>query len=229
MLSRNSVNSPLYPTSGSEFMLKATATFPYSLLKGKDYYKNPKLTDQERYKFVEFFKFDFKARWFQSLFRSEKFVLHAAASFGYLGHYNPDLVSPFEGFSVGGAGVTGYNLYGITYVSLRGYKDGSLTPGADYGEQARIYSKYTVELRYPFVSTASTTMYGLVFAEAGNAGYGWRGFNPFELKKSLGIGVRIFLPIVGMFGVDGGYGFDRVPGSSKPSGFQFHFSMGQQF
>lgn len=228
-LSRNTVNSPLYPTAGSEFMLKATATFPYSLLKDKDYYKNPKITDQERYKFVEFFKFDFKARWFQSLFRSQKFVLYAGASFGYLGHYNPDLVSPFEGFSVGGAGLTGYNIYGITYVSLRGYKDGSLTPGADYGEQARIYSKYTVELRYPFVSTASTTMYGLVFAEAGNAGNGWRTFNPFELKKSLGVGVRIFLPIVGMFGVDAGYGFDRVPGGTKPSGFQFHFSMGQQF
>lgn len=228
-LTRNSVNSPIYPTAGSEFLIKLTATPPYSLFKPKDYYANKNLTDQERYRFIEFFKIDLKARIYQGLIASDKLVFHAGAQFGYLGHYNPNLISPFEGFSVGGSGVSGYNLYGITYVGLRGYPDGSLTPRADYGEQGRIYSKYTMELRYPFVMKGSTTMFGLIFAEAGNAGYGWRGFNPFDLKKSIGAGVRVMLPMVGMFGIDFGYGFDPVPGKTTPAGFNFHFSMGQQF
>ncbi len=228
-LSRNSVNSPLYPTSGSEFTIKLSATPPYSLMKKEGYYDNPNLTDQERYRFIEYYKVNFKARVFQGLLANEKLVFHAAAHFGYLGYYNKNAQSPFEGYSVGGSGIGGYNLYGIEYVSLRGYKDGSLTPLAEYGQQGRIYSKYTVELRYPFVNTPGTTMFGLIFAEGGNAYKDWKSFNPFELKKSIGVGLRIFLPIVGQFGLDLGYGFDRLPGETKPSGFQFHFTMGQEF
>lgn len=228
MISRNSINSPIYPSSGSEFTLSASATPPYSIFKPEGYYRKD-LTDQQRYRFVEFFKLNFKARWYQSLTSDEKLVFHVGAQMGYLGHYNPNAISPFEGYSVGGSGVGGYNLYGVTYVGLRGYPDGALTPYADVGEQARIYTKYTAELRYPIVNSPAATMFVLAFAEAGNAASGWRVFNPFELKKSAGIGLRMLLPYVGLFGIDFGYGFDRLPGEFKASGFEFHFSMGQEF
>ena len=225
-LNRKSVNSPYYPSSGSDFGINVSATPPYSLFNNKDY---SIMTDQERYKMIEYFKFDLHGKWYQGLTSDDKLVLYIGAAFGYLGHYNPNVKSPFEGYNVGGAGVGGYNLYGVEYVGLRGYADGSLTPRADYGDQASVYSKFTAEIRYPFVNTPGTTMFALVFAEAGNAGYSWRTFNPFDLKKSVGAGIRVFLPVVGMFGIDFGYGFDNVPGESKPSGFEFHFSMGQEF
>lgn len=227
-LARKSINSPYYPSAGSDFSVSVEATPPYSLFKKEGYYDQV-LTEQQRYKFVEYYKVSLKAKWYQALTPDNKLVLHFAANFGYLGHYNKNAKSPFEGYSVGGSGLGGYNLYGIEYVSLRGYKDGSLTPYADYGEQAKVYSKYTAEVRYPFVQSPGTTMFALIFAEAGNVANDWNAFNPFELKKSAGIGLRIFLPIVGMFGIDFGYGFDRLPGEADASGFEFHFSMGQEF
>ena len=148
---------------------------------------------------------------------------------GYLGHYNKNKVSPFERFEVGGDGMSGYNVYGVDIIGMRGYENGSLTPSSMTGDYARAYNKYTVEVRYPFILKPSSTIYGLVFAEGGNAFKDWKSFNPFLIKRALGAGVRMYLPIVGMIGVDWGYGFDCPAGSTSKSGGQFHFMIGMQF
>lgn len=228
-LSRNSIDYPIYPTRGSEFTLTAALTPPYSLFSGKDY-SDPKMSDQEKMRWVEYYKINFKALWYSPLLmKNEKLVFMARAEFGYLGAYNKNKVSPFEGFQVGGDGVTGYVLYGLQNIGLRGYKEAALSPGARYGMYDRVYSKYTAELHYPFINSAQATVYGIAFLEAGNAAMDWADFNPFSLKRSAGAGVRLYLPIVGMIGIDWGYGFDRVVGSSKPSGSNVHFMMGMQF
>lgn len=227
-IGRNSVDDPYsYPSMGSNISLSLALTPPYSLFDKKDYSKP--MPESERYKWIEYHKWKVNAQWFFPLSNDRKLVLMARAQLGYLGSYNKNKPSPFEGFQVGGDGLTGYSVYGVETIGLRGYTNGSLTPYSDYGVYASIYSKYTAEMRYPLVRTGGTMVYALVFAEAGNAYMNLKEFKPFELKKSAGVGLRIFLPVLGMLGVDWGYGFDPSnSGQSGPSGAQFHFTMGAQ-
>ncbi len=226
VVGRNSIDDPVgYATRGSEILLSADITPPWSLFDGKDYTSN--LTSQERYEWIEYYKLKFSARWFTPLSADNKLVLMTRAQFGYLGSYNENKPSPFEGFQVGGDGLTGYSIYGVETVGLRGYANESLTPYASSGVYASVYSKLTAELRYPIIRSSGTMVYGLLFAEAGNAFVNPEEYKPFNLKRSLGVGLRVYLPILGMLGVDWGYGFDEVPTDpGKPSGSQFHFTMG---
>ncbi len=153
-------------------------------------------------------------------------VLMGRVEFGLLGHYNKYKKSPFGTFEVGGDGMTGYSYYATETIALRGYENGSL---ASYGSEGYAYTRLGLELRYPLMLETSTSIYALTFVEAGNAWQEVNDFNPFELKRSAGVGVRIFLPMVGMMGIDWAYGFDKVRGSSSYGGSQFHFILGQEF
>jgi len=227
----------IYPRSGSSFSLSLQATPPYSIISGRDM---SGLSDQEKYKWIEFHKWIFKADYYYPLTRNDKLVLNTRFSFGYLGHYNRDIgPSPFENFSVGGDGMTGYSFYGREIISLRGYSSGSggvgsLTPldpktGAPSGN---VYSKITTELRYPVSLNPQATIYALVFLESGRAWSRLREYNPFKMNRAAGFGLRANLPMFGLLGIDWGYGFDEVP---DPDNFpnanksQFHFVIGQQF
>lgn len=231
VLARNTTNQPIYPSAGSDFSLSVQLTPPYSLLDGKDYKKMQEEDDKSRYKFIEFHKWKAHAKWYFPLSRNQKLVLMARAEMGYLGHYNKYKVSPFEGFEVGGDGMTGYSVYGVDVVALRGYANGTLNPyyGSSTSDYAKVYNKYTVEVRYPIIMAPQSQIYALVFAEGGNSFKSWQDFDPFTVKRSLGVGVRFYLPIVGMLGVDWGYGFDHPYGSNSPHGSQFHFQMGMVF
>lgn len=228
-ISRNSVDDiQQYPTTGSKFDLSVAATPPWSAFDGKDYSKP--MTDKERYHWIEYHKWKFNAQWFLPLSANNKLVLMARAQFGYLGNYNKHKTSPFEGFQMGGDGLSGYSLYGVETIGLRGYKNNALTPSADYGIYASIFSKYTVEMRYPLVRTGGTLVYALAFAEAGNAFQKLSEFKPFSLKRAAGIGLRVYLPYLGMLGIDWGYGFDQTSESNgKAAGGKFSFSLGQTF
>lgn len=228
VLGRSSVDQTIYPRSGSNFSLSLEFTPPYSLFDGIDY-SDEDLTDAERYKWVEYHKWEASCKWFTPVSRDSKLVFMAGFEFGYLGSYNSDKVSPYEGFDVGGDGMSGYNVYGVDIIGLRGYDDGELTPYSSSGDYARAYNKYTLELRYPVVLKPSSTIYGLIFAEAGNAFSSWQEFDPFILKRSVGAGLRLYLPIVGMIGIDWGYGLDYTATGSSASGGQVHFIMGTSF
>ena len=227
---RTSINNPLYPSYGSEFSLSLTLTPPWSLMDGKNY-ADTNLSDQDRYHWIEYHKWMFKGRMFHPLTNNQKLVLMAKAELGYLGHYNPNKLSPFEGFRVGGDGMQGYTMYGEDIIGMRGYEDMALVPveSQQKGDRARVYTKYTMEVRYPFLQQGQTNIYGLVFAEAGNGYASWKTFNPFQLKRTLGAGVRVYLPIVGMLGFDWGWGFDRPAGSNERAGGKISFTMGQEF
>lgn len=226
ILARNSTDQPIYPRRGSDISLSLQITPPFSAMDGKDYASNT-LTEQERWRWIEFHKWQFKAQWFQPISRNNNLVLMAKAEMGFLGHYNKNKVSPFERFQVGGDGMTGYSIYGVDIISLRGYEDGELDP---VGERYSVaYNKYTVELRYPVILKPSSQIYVLGFLEAGNGFSSWKDFSPFKVKRSAGVGVRLYLPIVGMMGIDWGWGFDPAAGQSKRSGSQFHFVIGQNF
>ncbi len=239
VLSRNSVDQPIYPRRGSEFTASVQFTPPYSLWDGLNYRQlaetaeNTSLSssvrdqaNQTRYRWVEFHKWQLKAQWFQALSSNSNLVLMAKAEMGYLGNYNKYKVSPFERFEVGGDGMSGYNMYGIDIISMRGYEDGALDPVGSY---SCAYNKYTVELRYPVILKPSSQIYVLGFLEGGNGFSSWKTFSPFKIKRSAGFGVRLYLPVVGMLGIDWGYGFDAPAGSNTKSGSQFHFVLGQQF
>jgi outer membrane protein insertion porin family len=222
---RSSVDQPIYARYGSSFSLSLQLTPPYSLINGKDY---SNVSDQEKYKWIEYHKWKFKADWYTTL--AGNLVLYTRAHFGYLGNYNKQIgPSPFEGFDLGGDGLTGYNLYGRETIALRGYENGSLTPVVNGKKSGNVYNKYTVELRYPFSLNPSATIFGLVFLEGGDAWYSISDFNPFLVKRSAGVGLRAFLPMFGLLGIDWGYGFDDVPGQPDASKGQFHFTIGQQF
>lgn len=227
---RSSIDDPTgYPTRGSEVMLTAAITPPWSAFDGKDY-SDANMTSQERYLWVEYYKLKFDAKWFTPISADNKLVLMTRAQFGYLGAYNDDKTSPFEGFQVGGDGLSTYSVYGVETIGLRGYENMALTPYYSYGYYSSVYTKLTAELRYPLVRSSGTMVYGLIFAEAGNAYENVEDYKPFNLKRSLGVGLRIYLPILGMLGVDWGYGFDAVSSdTSSPSGSQFHFTMGSTF
>ena len=230
-LSRNSTDNPIFPRRGSEFSASVHITPPYSLFSNKDYSTYGREDyDQAAsvYKWIEYHKWKFKAKTFTALSGAQKCpVIMTRAEFGLLGHYNKYKKSPFETFYVGGDGMTGYSVnYASETIALRGYENGSLTP---YGSEGYAYVRLGAELRYPLMLQNSTSIYALGFVEGGNAWTEVSKFNPFSLKRSAGIGVRIFLPMVGMMGLDWAYGFDKINGSSDYSGSQFHFILGQEF
>lgn len=187
------------------------------------------MSDEKKYKWIEYHKWTFKGTLYTQLFGD--LVLKTSANFGYLGYYNRDLgYSPFEGFILGGDGMSGYNTYGSEIIGLRGYPNNSLTPIIDGAYAGNVYDKFTVELRYPVILQPQSTIYALVFLEGGNSWADIKDFNPFSIKRSAGIGLRVMLPIVGMLGIDWGWGFDPVPNEGlKRGGSQFHFMIGQQF
>ena len=222
-LSRNSVSQPLYPRSGSEVQLSLEITPPYSLFTNSDY---STMTEDEKYKWIEGHKWKFRAVWYSELY--EKLVLMTRVRFGYLGYYNDDIgPTPFHRFYLGGDGLGSYSFDSREIIGMRGYKNESLTPSSGSKTLGgNIYTKYTMELRYPLSLNPSATIYAMGFVEAGNCWLGFENFNPFEVYRSAGIGARIYLPMFGLLGLDWGYGFDAVPGSSDASGSQFHFSIG---
>ena len=232
-LSRNSTDNPMFPRKGSEFMASVSVTPPWSKWDGKDYRnlandpKSPTFAkeQQEKYRWVEYHKWKFKSKTYTALSGGQKcFVLMSRVEFGLLGAYNSNKKSPFETYYMGGDGMSGYSTgYAEETIGLRGYENGSLTP---YGAEGYAYTRMALELRYPFM-LGNTTIYGLGFAEAGNAWTDTRKFNPLQLKRSAGLGVRIFLPMVGLMGIDWAYGFDKVYGTK--GGSQFHFILGQEF
>ena len=232
-LNRTSTDNQLFPRRGSDFSVSLTITPPWSKWDHKDYAhlatdrNSPTYSQeqQEKYRWVEYHKWKFKARPFTALTSGQKcFVLMTRVEFGLLGSYNKNKKSPFETYYMGGDGMSGYSTgYAEETIGLRGYENGSLTP---YGAEGYAYSRMSLELRYPFL-LGNTTIYGLGFVEAGNAWTETSKFNPFDMKRSAGLGVRIFLPMVGMMGIDWAYGFDKVFGTK--GGSQFHFILGQEF
>ena len=226
-LSRSSIDNPIYTRRGSQFTLGLKITPPWSLMSGKNY---ANMTTSERYHMLEYHKWKFSGKVFTPLTRDSKLVLMTRAEFGYLGHYNRYAKSPFESFYMGGDGMSGYSTYSTDYISMRGYQSGSLTPydpqtGRNMGY---VYSKFTMELRYPISLEQNATIWALAFIEAGNCYADIKDYNPFDLKRSAGVGVRIFLPMFGLMGIDWGYGFDPINGSTQYGGSQFHFILGQE-
>ena len=227
VLSRNSVSQPIYPRNGSEFQLSLEITPPYSLFSDKNY---TNLSENEKYKWIEMHRWTFKAAWYTELY--EKLVMMTRVRFGYLGHYNDQIgPTPFHRFFLGGDGLATYSVDSRELVGMRGYANNSLTPGyysnsGTGGNGGNIMTKYTLELRYPLSLNPQATIYALTFLEAGNCWLGFNNFNPFDVKRSAGLGVRIYLPMFGLLGLDWGYGFDDVYGSSGNNHSQFHFSIG---
>ena len=234
-LSRISTDNQLFPRHGSEFLASVTVTPPWSLWDGKDYehlatdpnsatYQDEQ---QEKYRWIEYHKWKFKFRNYTPLTSGAKcFVLMSRVEFGLLGSYNRFKKSPFETYYMGGDGMSGYSSgYAQETIGLRGYENGSLTP---YSAPGYAYDRFTLEVRYPFM-LGNTTIYGLAFLEGGNAWYDTKKFNPFDMKRSAGAGVRIFLPMVGLMGIDWAYGFDKALSTGTKGGSQFHFVLGQEF
>lgn len=232
-VNRNSTTgNPIFPTGGSVFSVSAMLTPPFSLFNNKDY---TKMSLQERYKYVEFQKYKFTATWYMQLTNQKakegkeahNLVLRTSVGFGFLGFYNRQIgAPPFERFYLGGSGLTGFSLYGREIIALRGYDDNSIA-GAD-GKGASYISKYTLELRFPVSLNQQATIWAHGFAEAGNAVQKFSEFNPFNVKRSAGVGLRVFLPMFGLLGIDYAWGFDRVPyypGTGNGKG-QFHFTIG---
>jgi outer membrane protein insertion porin family len=225
--SRNSVDGFIWIRSGSQLSFTLQLTPPFSLLdKGTDY---ATANAKEKYKWIEYHKWKFSGSWYKSL--GTKFVLFSRTQIGILGFYNPDIgQSPFERFYLGGDGLSGFALDGREIIALRGYNNNTVTPrinGSTVGGTA--YNKNTFELRFPVSLNPSATIYTLAFLEAGNNWLGTRNFNPLNLKRSAGVGVRIFLPMFGLLGLDWGYGFDEIEGNPGVNKGQFHFTIGQQF
>ncbi len=211
---RSDVNQ-VFPTTGSNISLSLSITPPYSLFRGGEFLSSSleTITDKEKYKWIEYHKWRFNAEWFVSLTRSKKFplVLRFAAKFGFLGKYNDKIgYSPYERFELGGDGISNIQSYGRDIISMRGYD--ILTPPAG----APFFDKMTMELRFPFSLNPSATIYGVAFMEGGNYWEDIKDFNPFDMKRSAGLGVRIYLPMFGMLGFDYGIGFDKnYPKSSN--------------
>lgn len=221
-LGRNSSGpNPIFPKQGSEFSIGAKLTLPYSLFQNKDY---STIEDKEKYKWLEYYKASFKGKWYTSL--TKDLVVMTNAEFGILGSYNSELGdSPFERFFVGGDGMSSFQLDGRETIALRGYENGRLS-SIDGGT---IYNKFQMELRYPITLKPSASIYVLGFLEGGNSYDGFKNFNPFTLKRSAGLGLRIFMPAFGMLGIDFAHGYDPLPGFTEKSGWQTHFIIGQQF
>ena len=245
-LSRNSTDQIIYPRQGSDFQLSLQLTPPFSLFRKHDIdadgnkvpvksYKDVNYdnwSSKDRFRWIEYHKWKFSGAVYTKL--AGDLVLMTRAQFGYLGYYNRKWgYSPFEGFLLGGDGMSGYNTYGSEIIAMRGYENYSLTPyepssynSTGYAYAGNIYDKFTMELRYPVMLQPSSTIFVLAFLEGGNCWSDIRNFNPFQIKRSAGVGVRIYLPMIGLLGVDWGYGFDTVDATKRS---QFHFMIGQQF
>ncbi|MCF8318952.1 MAG: outer membrane protein assembly factor BamA [Sphingobacteriaceae bacterium] len=229
-LSRNSVDAPIYPTSGSHLRFTLQLTPPYSLFNKINYVT---ATDQDRYRYVEYHKWKFDAQWYQRIYG--KLIFKAQAQFGFLGSYNKAVgQSPFERYKLGGDGMQGFDfLQGSEIIGMRGYQNNSVIPvGSNpktaQGSGSPIYNKYVLELRHPITLSQQATVFVLAFAEGGNTWNNFKQFSPFNVRRSAGFGARIFLPIFGLLGLDYGYGFDSIPGIPGANGGQFHFSIAQQ-
>lgn len=226
ILGRSSEDSPIYPTSGSSVSLQLDLTPPYSLFSKKDY---SKMSLEEKYKWIEYHKWKFKASFFQRI--AGNLVLSARVRVGFLGNYNKQLgTTPFQRFSMGGDGLTGnYGYDGREVIAMRGYANESIMPAEPdpIASGGTIFNKFTLELRYPITLNQTATIYVLGFVEAGNTWNKFSMYDPYRLYKSAGLGVRVFMPMFGLLGVDWGYGFDKIPGYPGASGSQFHFSINQ--
>ena len=223
VLSRSSVFDPIFPKAGSQFTLTGHFTPPYSLFNDKDY---STMALEEKYEWLEYFKLKASSTWYTNPFSN--LVVKAHGEFGFLMTYNDKVgLPPFERFYIGGDGLSGFAMDGREVVGLRGYANQAVSQHLTGG--GRMYSKYYLEMRYPLSLNPSSTIYATAFAEAGNAWGSFQDFNPFEVKRSLGVGVRIFMPMFGLLGVDFGHGYDPLEGSTEKSGWQTHFSIGQQF
>ncbi len=230
-LARNSIDNPLYTRTGSQFTFNVSLTPPFSIWDGIDYKNLPRdengYENENKYKWLEYHKWKFKMRTYtplSSLAIKRTPVLATRAEFGFLGYYNKDKKSVFETFDVGGDGMSGYSSqYATETIALRGYQNGTV------GRNASAYTRLGLEFRYPFILEPSSTIYGVAFIEAGNAWQNVGDFNPFDLKRSAGVGARIHLPMIGLMGIDWAYGFDKIGGSRESSGGQFHFIIGQEF
>ncbi|MAN02216.1 MAG: outer membrane protein assembly factor BamA [Owenweeksia sp.] len=224
---RNSTDYPIYPRRGSLFNVTVEATPPYSLLNGRDY---SSLSDPEKYELLEYYKLKVNSSWFTEIFN--KAVIKTAGEFGYLGAYNDDVgLPPFERFYVGGDGLQNFVLDGREIIGLRGYPNNQIVPngGGSSNLGGALYNKFTLELRYLITENPSAQIFMLSFLEAGNNYDTFENYQPFRLKRSAGAGVRIFMPMFGLLGIDFGYGFDAIPGQLQPSGWNTHFIIGQQF
>ncbi len=234
LLQRNSIDNPLYTRRGSQFTFSVTATPPFSLFDNKDY-ASMSNQDPEKFKLIEYHKWKFNAKVYSPLAPmsvKRTPVLMTRAEFGFLGTYNRHKRSPFETFYMGGDGMTGYTgTYANETIGLRGYENGSIAGNGGYSSYGYAYTRMSMELRYPFILEPSSTIYGLAFVEAGNAWTDLGDYNPFDLKRSAGVGVRIFLPMIGMMGIDWAYGFDtpNYGSNGERSGSNFHFIIGQEF
>ena len=238
-LSRNNTfTNPIFPVGGSKFTISAKLTPPYSLINGVDYSNlksqkefqlsngnpNTEKIDQEKFRWLEYYKLKFNGEWYTTLIG--KLVLKTQTDFGFIGAYNNERGNiPFERFYLGGDGMQNYALDGRETIALRGYKNQSLSSQ----DGSLIYNKFTVELRYPLTLKPSASIFALSFLESGNGYNSFRDFNPFNSKRSAGMGVRIFMPAFGLLGIDFGYGFDNPTGASEPNGWETHFIIGQQF
>ena len=238
-LSRNNTfTNPIFPVGGSKFTVSAKLTPPYSLINGVDYSNlknqkefqlpngnpNTEKIDQEKFRWLEYYKLKFNGEWYTTLIG--KLVLKTQTDFGFIGAYNNERGNiPFERFYLGGDGMQNYALDGRETIALRGYKNQSLSSQ----DGSLIYNKFTVELRYPLTLKPSASIFALSFLESGNGYNNFRDFNPFNSKRSAGMGVRIFMPAFGLLGIDFGYGFDNPTGASEPNGWETHFIIGQQF
>jgi outer membrane protein insertion porin family len=244
----NTFNNPIFPVGGSQFSVTAKLTLPYSLFDGTDYKDlkerreqaeadNDQITiqeiDQERFRWLEFYKIKFSGAWYTRIV--DQLVLKTQGEFGFLGAYNNDRgVVPFERFFLGGDGLGNFTLDGRENIALRGYPNQSIRTineqtGIPNNDGSTIYNKYSLELRYPITFNPSATIFGLAFLEAGSAFDNFKDYDPFDLKRSAGFGLRIFMPAFGLLGIDFGYGFDNVPGSTGANGWETHFIIGQQF
>jgi outer membrane protein insertion porin family len=243
----NTATNPIFPMSGSEFSVSAKVTLPYSAFSSTDWEalnnerneleevsstdpgfvdatERISAIDQEKFRWLEYYKLKFKGTWYTKLVG--KMVLRPSAEFGFLGAYNPDRgVVPFERFFLGGDGLGSYSLDGREVIALRGYPNQSLSSI----DGNAIYNKFSLELRYPITLKQLASIYALTFLEAGAAYDNFRSYNPFQLKRSAGVGLRIFMPAFGLLGIDFGYGFDPVLGGIQPNGWETHFIIGQQF
>ncbi len=229
-IARDSRNHNIFPTGGSYIKFTIQATPPYSLLNNVNY---AIASDKQRYKFTEYHKWKFESQWFQTI--TGKLVLKAQAQFGFLGSYNSAVgQSAFERFKLGGDGMQGFDfLQGSELIAMRGYSNNSVVPvGANINNAqtsgSPIFTKYVMELRYPVINSQQATAFVTAFAEGGNTWNKFSDYNPFNVRRSLGIGAKIFLPIFGLLGIDYGYGFDKIPGIPDANKGQFHFSIAQQ-
>ena len=222
-LSRNSIDQPLFPRRGSSFTLRLELTPPYSLLRGN---ADADVTDEERYKWIEYHKWTFKSKMYTQFVGN--LVLETRIDFGFVGYYHKNYKTPFERFDIGGDGLSNVFYYGTDFVPMRGYEASALNPDNDGG--AFLYDKFSMELRYPLALKPETTIYVLAFAEAANAWMEFNDFNPFDIKRSAGAGIRLYIPMMGLLGFDMGYGFDKIKGKSADvCGWHPSFVLGQQF